>query len=390
VYVRRNTAKILLQRLETQTENALDKLEHLAGERLKAQGPQVARFLHEQLGMPILKRTSSGAASADKDTLLELRERFKHPIIDAILECRSYIGARAAVTSYLELSEADGFIHPDINTSAARTGRESVSRPNLQNVRLAGHIDDPYPVPARIVFGPRPGCFNLHADYSGIEMRGLVHYSRDPVMTRAFQQGENPHKLAAEVWFGDRWKNASPAEAAALYLAAKNGNFAWHYGAGLARMAALLLLPQKEVAVRSEEYCRRFPGAATLPKKIQELVMAQGYVTTAFGRRIYVPRAKPYVGTNYIVQGTTTGDIIKRAQVKVADYLRQQWGDSAEIILPIHDEIVIECDMKLLPRMKEIVRDVTELMVDFPVLRVPLAVDWKISRRDWGHLEEVH
>jgi len=390
VYVRRHTARRLLERLQRQTEEALDKLEYLAGERIKPAGnQQVAKLLFEQLGMPVLKSTPGGKPSADKEVLLELYQTHKHPVLMAIIECRSYIGAQAAVYSYLKLSEADGFIHPDVNTCGAQTGRESISNPNLQNVRLEGHIDDPFPVPTRIAFGPRPGYFNLHVDYSGIELRVLVHHSEDPVMTKAFQDGKNPHDLAAEVWYGDRWLNAGSEERAALYLASKQGNYAVHYGAGMPKLAVVLGLPPKEVAARLSEYRRRFPGAWSLPRRLREVVMAQGFVTTEFGRRIYVPRTKPYIGVSYTGQGTAA-DILKRAQVGVADYLQQQWGDSAGVILPIHDELVIEFDLKLLPRVREIQRDISKVMTDFPRLRVPLKVDWKISRRDWAHLEEIH
>jgi DNA polymerase-1 len=388
IYFRQNTAKLLCRKLERQAADALNEIEHITGEHINPKSDkQVARYLHERLGLPIEKRTAGGAPSTDKYVLTACYEKTKDPVLLAMLKFRSYSGAKSSVEGYIELAGSDSIIHSDINNCGAQTGRQAISNPNLQNVQVIGR-DNPYAVPVRMVFGPRPDHFNLHADFASVEMMTLVQYSKDPVMMQAFKDGISPHDLAGEVWYGNRWLRSSGEERKALYNAAKAGNFGWHYGAGLGRMAEILGLSRSEVNRLAPEYRRRFPGAASLPARIREIVMEFGAVTTDFGRRINVPKSKPYVGVNYISQGTAA-DILKRAQVRVGEYLAEAWGDLAGIILPIHDELVIECHMSLMPKLKEIVHEVTDQMVDAPEMIVPLKVDWQIARRDWAHLEDL-
>jgi DNA polymerase-1 len=131
---------------------------------------------------------------------------------------------------------------------------------------------------------------------------------------------------------------------------------------------------------------RRFPGYADMARKFAAFVSEHGYVDTLFGRRLYLPRNKPYVGTNYVIQGSEAG-VLKRAQIRVDEYLRRATGGEAGIILPIHDELIIEWPRARLTEARGCLRDVIALMVDFPQSSVPLEVDVKIGTRDWASLK---
>jgi len=113
-------------------------------------------------------------------------------------------------------------------------------------------------------------------------------------------------------------------------------------------------------------------------------VEEQGYVVTMFGRHLSVPIEKSYIGLNYLIQGTAA-EIIKRAQVRVDAYLRKYTGRELCILLPVHDELIIECPRRRLRDARDIMRDIVNLMVDFPEFDVPLDVEIDLVVRDWDH-----
>jgi len=339
------------------------------------------------LKLPIIKTTKTGMPSTQKnEVLLELRERTKHPAIETILKFRSFSRGASTIKSYLDLADADGLLHPDINTCAAKTGRESCSRPNLENVSKSAVLLNPYPIPARKIFIPRPGHVLFFIDYAGIEMRLLIYYSREQRLIDLLNVGGNPHELAAEIFFGDKYRSASARRKKVLYGASKNANFAIPYGASAEKVAEALGIPGDEGRKRLEYYRRELPGLVSLTPKISARVKSEGFVETAFGRILKVPRNKAYIGTNYLIQGTAAG-ILKRAQPRVHRYLEKATGGDARILLPIHDEIIIEYPRSMLKDAKEVLCGVREVMIDFEQFDIPLDVDVEMGTFDWEHKE---
>jgi DNA polymerase-1 len=354
--------------------------------------------------MPVLKSTNGGLPSVDKEVLQELMEEHPHPVLDMVLRYRSWRRGSSILAGYVKEADEGDIIHPNIRTNGARTGRESCARPNLQNVEKTGVLLNPYPVPARKAFRPRPGYVNFHVDYAGIELRLLVHYSRDPKLIAEIKKpGGDPHLLAAKIFYppmrrveldrfrelpesiqrGIRAWDEKSAEFKTLRGASKNCNFARPYGASWRKMCATLGLPEALGKARCARYEQEFPRLVNLSRDISQEVRATGGVETVFGRWLWVPKDKAYVGTNYLIQGTAA-EILKRAQVRVHKMLEELTSGEMRLLLPIHDELIVECPAKRLGDAVEVWRKLREAMIDFPQFSVPLEVEVEIAYVDWS------
>ncbi|MBW7990002.1 MAG: hypothetical protein FVQ84_08315 [Planctomycetes bacterium] len=341
-------------------------------------------YLYKKMNYPSLKKTKEGD-SVDKNTLMQLQEIVNDPCIEMILKHRSWQHGISMLNSYLELADGQGIIHPNIKTCGPDTAREACSKPNLQNVTKAGVLLNPYAISARKAFRPRPGYVNFHLDYSGIEMRILVHYSGEKYLINIIRNKGDVHVPATEIFYCDRMPWGSDFQT--LRGAAKNANFAIPYGSGAPKLAKILNITLEQAHQRYTIYKCKFLRLCGLIDTIGREVGEQGYVLTIFGRRLYV--AKPHAGVNYKVQGSAAG-IIKRAQVRVARFLQETTGDEVQILLPIHDEIIIECSRKRLRDFYEILPKIISLMVDFPQLSVPLEVDIKVTTTNWDDKKKIN
>jgi len=375
----------MIYKLEQDVEGVLDKIEEFAGERVNPnKTSQLAWLLFDKAKLPILERTAkSKQPKMDKNVIAQLRESNPHAVLDNILQFRSWSRGSTMLQSYLDYADGEGIIHPDIRTCGAKTSRQSSSRPNLQNVQKEGVLLNPYPIPARQCFRPRPGYVNFHLDYSGIELRLLVDYAGEDKLRKIIINGGDPHEPASLVFFRDRFKNARGDLRATLRGASKNMNFAIPYGAAAYKVALGLGMPFEMGKERFEDYRAQFPGLCGLNPRMAALVREQGYVETKFGRWLWVPRNKSYMGTNYLIQGTAAG-ILKRAQIKVHSYLQRATSGEVRMLLPIHDELVFEFPRKRLGEAGHIFREVRRIMIDFPMFDVPLEVDVQVATFDWS------
>jgi DNA polymerase I len=394
-------------RLRAGAMQVLDEVERLYGQRVDLTDNTIRRIVFHEMKLPVLARTETGLPSVKKEILGELATgpAKGNRLLDLIVKYKSWRRGASVLEGYLEHANEEGIIHPSIHTCRARTGRESCSEPNLQNVERAGDLTNPYPIGARKVFRPRPGFVHFHIDYAGIELRLLVHYSRDDVLVEELNRpGGDPHLLAARIFY----PQFTDAEMAAYgrsvpgYLAAgidahekgsdeystlrglaKGTNFAVPYGAGAKKASLSLMLPAELGSKRFARYKGEFPGLVNLSREVGGWVRKDGGVTTTMGRFLHVSKAEAYVGTNYLIQGTAA-EVLKRSQVRVAALLSTATGGEVQILLPIHDEIIIEYPRKRLAEARGLFRQVREIMVDFPMFNVPLEIDLKVATTDWA------
>jgi len=373
--------------LRQEATAALAEYRALSGDKGTPLGGGLAKTL-QRMGFKLTKRTKSGSVSTDKFVMMELRESTRDPVIDAILKYRSYNRGVTTIEGYIENTDDADIIHPSIHPYRAKTSREAIKNPSMQNVGKEGTLLSAFPIPARKCFRPKPGYVNFHLDYKGIQARFLVHFSQDPEAIEIFRRDGDFHAEAALCWYGDRFARLVPGceEWKTLRGAAKNADFAIGFGAGIKKIALSLGMSYAETERGHARFKRRFPGYADMARKFAAFVSEHGYVDTLFGRRLYLPRNKPYVGTNYVIQGSEAG-VLKRAQIRVDEYLRRATGGEAGIILPIHDELIIEWPRARLDEARGCLRDIIALMVDFPQSSVPLEVDVKIGTRDWASLK---
>ena len=382
-------AKRLIDWMKDELDKVQNECFKMFGEYINLNsGDQVARVLYKKLKFPILEFTDSGKPATGKEVILELQKKFQHSILDLILRQRSYTKGIAIVNGYLDHA-VNGIIHPNIKTNHARTGRESSSDPNLQNVSKDAVLKNPYPVPARQCFICRRDHVLFFVDYSGIEMRLIIDTAEEESLIQLLKDGGDPHALAAELFYGDRFtKEKDPSIKKVLRSASKNASFGKAYGAGLGSVAAALNLTTLEAEPGYKEYGRKLPKIFNFTNNISRIVREQGYIETAFGRKLNVSIDKAYIGANYVIQGTAAG-ILKRAQVRVDKYLKEKWGDQIRLVLPIHDELVISYPRDLLVEKNKILNDISEIMTSIDEIKVPLEVEWKITTTTWDKAYDI-
>jgi DNA polymerase-1 len=350
---------------------ALDgRIQELAGEKFNVNSTDQLRYvLFEKLALPVIKKTSTGKPSTDASVLKKL----EHPVVEALLEYREYEKLRGTyVDGYLPLVEADGRIRTRFNQMAATTGRLSSDRPNLQNIPIRSESGRTI----RRAFVAGEGAEFLVADYSQIELRVLAHMSGDPFLLEAFRKGSDVHTAtAARVWGLEE-----PEVTADLRRTAKMINFGLLYGMEAFGLADRLGISRDEAQEHMNAYFSQFVKVKEFMASVVTLARNQGYTTTLFGRRRYLPELKSdnfrirqmgeRMALNAPVQGTAA-DIIKKAMIELDASLRSE-GLGSTLILQIHDELILESPLDELDIAEKLVVETMEGVV---ALDVPLRVD---------------
>lgn len=382
--------RTLLEWLEKEFSEVQAETYEYLGEYINLNSDAKLRtLLFTRLGYPVLAITEKKVPVTDKAVIAELKELFPNEkIFDLILRWRSYSNGISMNESYLNLMDEQRIIHPNIKTNHARTGRESSETPNMQNIQKEAAFNKLFPVPSRKAFRARPHHIMFLIDYAGIEMRLIADRSGEQDMIDAFSvEGGDPHHLAAEIFGGgadkvNRLKRDDPKAYKVLRGGVKNLHFALAYGAGVNKLAAMMSMTPAQMKPLFEEYKRRYPRVANFTSDTSKIILTQGYITTPFGRNLHVPADKSYTGSNYLIQGTAAG-ILKRAQVRVDDYFKCQWSDDVHLVLPIHDELVIESPVCHLRHMDQILFDVSRHMTKIDEIVVPLEVECKKTKTTW-------
>ena len=347
-----------------------------AGEEFNIQSPkQLGVVLFEKLMLPAGKKTKTGW-STNADVLDKLRG--KHPIIQEILDYRTLTKLKSTYADGLlkEIS-ADGRIHTSFQMTVTATGRLSSTEPNLQNIP----IRRPQGAEIRKMFVASPGMVLVDADYSQIELRLLAHISGDETMIRAFREGEDIHTVTASQVF-----NVAPEKVTSLMRSrAKAVNFGIVYGISAFSLAQDIGVFQNEAKTYMENYFAKYHGVREYMDAIRKQAKEDGYVCTLFGRRRDLPEIKSSnfnmrsfgerVALNMPIQGTAA-DIIKLAMVRVDHRLRSE-GLQGRLLLQVHDELIVECPEAEAERVRELLQDEMEHVVDYSV---PLLVDAKIGK----------
>ena len=350
---------------------ALDKqIQEMAGEQFNVNSTDQLRYvLFDKLALPVLKKTSTGKPSTDASVLKKL----DHPLVEALLEYREYEKLRGTyVDGYLPLVDPDGRIRTRFNQMAATTGRLSSDRPNLQNIPIRSESGRTI----RRAFIAGDGAEFLVADYSQIELRVLAHMSGDPFLVEAFRSGSDIHTAtAARVW-----GLAEEVVTRDQRRTAKMINFGLLYGMEAFGLADRLGISREEAQQHMDAYFSQFVHVKEFMASVVTLARNQGYTTTLFGRRRYLPELKSdnfrirqmgeRMALNAPVQGTAA-DIIKKSMIELDASLRSE-GLVSTLLLQIHDELILESPVDELEVAEKLVVETMEGVV---ALDVPLEVD---------------
>lgn len=352
---------------------AQQKATELAGHTFNLDSPkQLQAVLFDELKLPALVKTPKGQPSTNEEALEAIAEQHELPRV--ILEYRGLAKLRSTYTDKLpEMVNPDtGRVHTSYHQSGAATGRLSSSDPNLQNIPI--RTEDGRRI--RRAFVAPPGRKILACDYSQIELRIMAHLSEDPGLVRAFEQGVDVHRATAAEVFGRALDAVTPNER----RAAKAINFGLMYGMSAFGLARNLGIDRGQAQDYVALYFSRYPGVRDFMERMRQQARDQGYVETLEGRRLYLNdiharnqglrAGAERAAINAPMQGTAA-DIIKRAMVKVDNWLQGQ-GDQARMIMQVHDELVFESESGFLETLRS---QVIELMSSSAQLRVPLVVD---------------
>lgn len=354
----------------------------LAGRPFNINSPkQLQEVLFDELKLKPVRKTQTGY-STDVDVLEELAS--EHELPEKVLEFRSLEKLRGTYVEALPklIHPETGRIHTSFNQAVAATGRLSSSDPNLQNIPVRN--DYGKRIRAGFVAGG-PDRVLISADYSQIELRILAHLSGDAALQQAFHNGEDIHRDTASRVFGV----APEAVTGEMRRQAKAVNFGVVYGISAFGLARNLRIGNVEADRFIKAYFAQYPGVRQWLDDTIVQAREKGYVVTMLNRRRYVPdlnatngavrKAAERAAINTPVQGSAA-DIIKRAMV---DLDRALAGTGAQLLLQVHDELVIEVDKTQSTSVAETTRRVME---GAAALSVPLQVDVGIGN-NWA---EIH
>ncbi len=353
---------------------ALEQKAHLeAGQPFNLNSPkQIGEIFFEQLKLPVVKKTPSGAPSTDEEVLEKLA--LDYPLPKTLLEYRGLTKLKSTYTDKLPrmVNARTGRVHTNYGQATAVTGRLASNDPNLQNIPVrtgeGRRIREAFIAP--------PGHVLVSADYSQIELRIMAHLSRDPGLLKAFAAGEDVHRATAAEIF-----NRNIAEVGAdERRAAKTINFGLIYGMSAFGLAIQLNLDRSTAQAYIDSYFARYPGVKRYMDETRAQARDAGYVETVLGRKLWLQEIRSSnparrqgaerAAINAPMQGTAA-DLIKLAMIAVQDWLDLDRLQT-RLIMQVHDELVLEVPDAELATVRT---RLPLLMTGVAKLEVPLLVD---------------
>lgn len=361
----------LRKEFEKKVNENQKKIFEVAGTEFNMNSPiQLSEVLFEKLGLPTkgIKKTARGFSTGAKE-LEKLKDT--HEIIPLIQEYREN---SKLLNTYIvplpALADKDDLIHTTFTQDVTSTGRLSSVNPNLQNIPVRTEVGKEI----RRGFIARPGKKFVSADYAQFELRLAAALANDKNLIETFNSDVDVHtKTASEVF------NIPISEVTKdQRRAAKVINFGVMYGMSPKGLSDATGMSFYEAKNFIDDYFKvRSPIKNYLEKTLEQAKTA-GYVETFYGRRRPTPdvhssnfiirNAAERAAENMPIQGTEA-DLMKKAMIKVDQIL----PEGADLILQIHDSLVVECDEKLVPEVSEIL--MREMEGIAPEMPVKLAVE---------------
>ena len=354
----------------------------MAGEEFNINSPQqLGVILFEKMGIPGGKKTKTGYSTA-VDVLEKLSEDF--PFVTKIMEYRTYAKLNSTYAEgLLAYIGEDSRIHGVFQQTVTATGRLSSTDPNLQNIPIRTEMGRHF----RSVFIPKEGCVFLDADYSQIELRILAALSKDERLIEAYRMDRDIHKVTASQVFHVPLDEVTDE----LRRNAKAVNFGIVYGISAFGLSEGLSIGRADAKEYIERYFTTYPKVKEYLDSEIAFARENGYVKTVFGRRRPIPEIhasnfmrrsfSERVAMNSPIQGTAA-DMMKVAMNSVYEELKRKELKS-EIVLQVHDELLLEVPKEELDEVREILISSMENALTLPV---PFLVEAKTGN-NW---EEAH
>ena len=341
---------------------------------------QLAEVLFGKLGLPVkgIKKTQRGYSTGAKE-LEKLKDA--HPVVKKLMEYRE---AAKLLSTYIlplpQLADSEGRVHTTFTQNVTATGRLSSVNPNLQNIPTRTEEGKKI----RGGFVADEGKVLVSADYAQFELRLAAALSGDEKLAADFNEGVDIHtKTAAEV-YGVPMSEVTKDQR----RLAKVVNFGVLYGMSAKGLADATGMTIAEAQEFERQYFELRKPIAEKLKSYLEQARVRGYVETYFGRRRPTPDVKSAnflvrmgaerAAQNMPIQGTEA-DLMKRAMVRLDSRLPR----GAEMIMQVHDSVMVECEPGLVPEVSKLMKEVMEGVC--PELSVKLVVDVKEGKR-WSEV----
>jgi len=348
---------------------------------------QVEHLLFFDLQLPPQKKSAKGTSySTDQEVLTILAEM--HPVPALIIKYRELAKLKSTYIDALPtyINPKTKRIHTDFSQTNVATGRLASSDPNMQNIPAGGSSG--YGIQIRAAFKPKNKHVFISADYSQIELRVLAYLSRDANLMNAFYAGHDIHAETAARLFEVPLEQVSHEQR----QIGKRINFSVLYGLTPYGLSKDLGIPFKEAKKYIDTYFAQYPGVSAWMKGVIDFAHAHGYVQTHWGRRRYVPNIYEKnqslydeacrIAINTVAQGTAA-EIIKQGMIKLEKQFKKQHID-AQMLLQIHDELLISADWEQQEQARNLVQAVLEKIVDWDV---PLVVTTRVGN-DWKEVSK--
>jgi DNA polymerase I len=338
---------------------------------------QLVRLL-ENLGADITETTPSGAKSASKDQLKLLiingNSDVKNLAENVLKQRKADKLANTYFSNFMEKS-IDGIVHPSVKTLGARTSRMSITDPALQTLPKG---DDT----VRTAFIPREeGNVIITSDLDQVEFRMFASLSEDENLISLFHKadatGSDPFTEIGRQVYQEPDMQKSDKRRNLI----KGVVYGRLYGAGVAKQALTAGVPEAQMRSVSDSFDANYPGMSVFQRQVDNIGQTrfrnegQGYVHTWTGRRIPCDEDRTYTLVNYLIQGGAAevfkSNLVKLDQADLTDYL----------IVPVHDEIVLEAPRKDAEEVKHLVR---QCMTTTEGWAVPLTADVDGPLENWG------
>ncbi|WP_019350710.1 DNA polymerase I [Vibrio splendidus] len=356
----------------------LDELEQkayeIAEQEFNMNSPkQLQAILFEKMGLPVIKKTPSGAPSTNEEVLQELA--LDYPLPKLIIEYRGLAKLKSTYTDKLPkmINAETGRVHTSYHQAVTATGRLSSTDPNLQNIPIRNEEGRRI----RQAFVAQHGWKILAVDYSQIELRIMAHLSGDKALLEAFQQGKDIHAATAAEIIGVAIDQVTTEQR----RRAKAVNFGLIYGMSDFGLAKQLGIPRGEAQHYMDTYFERYPGVMQYMEDTRSAASEQGFVETIYGRRLHLPeiqsrngmrrKAAERAAINAPMQGTAA-DIIKKAMLLVDEWIQAEGDGRVKLLMQVHDELVFEVQESALAEIESKVQQLMESAAD---LEVPLVAE---------------
>lgn len=354
----------------------------------------VRTVLFQALRLPVQRRTDTGKASTDAETLAALESR--HPTVKDISTQRRFTKMLGTYgEGFVPFVRDTGRIHSTYNLDGTITGRLSSDSPNLQNIPRA---DTPEGKMARNIFQTAPGRVFVEFDYSQIELRIAADLSGDAAMKKIFVDKEDYHQRTAEMVAPQAWGITAAQVTEAHRSAAKTINFRTLYGGSDYSNAKAIGCSEAEAQKLRLAIFGKFTRlAAWIQECLREGRRTGESWTYWEGKRARrrnnygigdgdeMARSTAETGTwNTPIQGTAS-EYCLQSCIAVVEYIRANPTGDWKLVATVHDALMLEVDEDHIDHAVEVVKTIME---GWPTKSgVPITVDVKVGTT-WGAMQK--